>query len=600
MIPQKFIDEIQARTDIAEVISGYIPLKRAGRNFRALCPFHGEKTPSFMISPQKQIFHCFGCGEGGGAIQFLMLYEKVTFVEAVEILAGRLGIEIPYQRGEGEKIKTVLFDAVNEASLFFHHNLKDSRSAPVMKYLSQRGISKDIIEKFRLGYAFGKNTLSGHLRKKDFSLKVLETASLIVPSENGFRDIFQDRVVFPIYDARSRVVGFGARLWRENIDAPKYINSLENPLYSKREYLYGLNYSKEDILKQDCAIIVEGYLDMISPFAAGIKNIVASLGTALTVEQIRLIKRYTSNVILLFDADKAGRAASLRALDLLLENDLKVRIVELPAGADPDSLVRERGKDYFSRQVSRSLDFFEYKMKILIEEHDVNSVEGKAKVAKDIFSTLNKLNSEIEKYEYIKKISSPLEIKEEILISEFRKMFPPVKGNHSWEQKSRLTGYGVFDSARPLSCSSGEKDEPPMSIAEKVIVKFMVNSKKAFFLIKKNLNEEDLMSPLAKRVVSYFFEHYPQGDDFSCPAVLGAIQDKEVSRLVSRILIDEDIPLDKEVFRSSLIKLKKIKMKKMKGQLIEEIGAAEKRGDTQGLKVLINKYDKINSEVRNG
>ncbi|UCD15320.1 MAG: DNA primase, partial [Candidatus Omnitrophota bacterium] len=320
MIPQKFIDEVQTRTDIGEVISSYIPLKRAGRNFKALCPFHGEKTPSFMISPQKQIFHCFGCGQGGTVIQFIMQYEKASFVEAIEILARRLGLEIPYQRGEKQKLKTILYDAVEQAAQVFNKNLLSRTAAPVMSYLNKRGISKEVIEQFRIGYAAGRNALADNLRKKGFSLEVLEKSSLVIARESGFRDLFADRIMFPVCDSRARVVGFGARLWRQSSSAPKYINSLENPLYSKRQHLFGLNFAKDHILKEDCVIVVEGYLDMIIPFMAGIKNIVASLGTALTSEQIRLIRRYTTNIVLVFDSDKAGQAASLRALDLLLEN----------------------------------------------------------------------------------------------------------------------------------------------------------------------------------------------------------------------------------------------------------------------------------------
>jgi len=216
MIPQSFIDDIQTRTDIVEVISSYIPLKRAGRNFKANCPFHGEKTPSFMISPQKQIFHCFGCGEGGGVIQFLMMHEKMTFVEALELLAKRLGLEIPEQRQEKDRFKNVIYGCLDEASLFYHKALLEGLAAkPIIAYLNKRGINIETIKKFRIGYSLGRPSLIEYMRGKNFTLEILERASLAISQGQGYRDLFRERVMFPIFDIRSRVIGFGARTWRE-------------------------------------------------------------------------------------------------------------------------------------------------------------------------------------------------------------------------------------------------------------------------------------------------------------------------------------------------------------------------------------------------
>ncbi|MEI8349452.1 MAG: DNA primase [Candidatus Omnitrophota bacterium] len=579
MIPQSFIDDIQSRTDIVEIISGYIPLKRSGRNFKANCPFHGEKTPSFMVSPQKQIFHCFGCGEGGGAIQFLMLYEKLSFVEAVELLAKRLGTEIPYQKNEKDKFKDSLYEVANEASLIFHQNLlEDKTTQPVLEYLHQRGIDSEIIKKFRIGYSSGRNPLLTVLRQKGYSLETLEKASLVISQGGGYRDLFRERIMFPIFDVRNRVLGFGGRIWRDIENAPKYINSLENALYSKRDHLFGLNFSKDDIIKNDAIIITEGYLDMIVPFTHGVRNIVASLGTALTLEQIRLIRRYTRNIILVFDADKAGQLATLRAVDLLLENDLQVKIVRLPGGFDPDSLVRERGSDGFLQLIDKKVDFFDFKTDMLKKTHDIDSIEGKTKIAQEIFSTINKLSSEIEKYEYIKKLSSSLHVKEEILIAEFRKVFS--KDNR------------VVSAPQPEFLVS--KD--PVSITEKVLLKFMFTNKKAFPLIRKNLREEDFIFPLARKTVSYFLNNYPEPVDMTANAILGTIEDKEISSFVSKILMDDDIPLDKEAFKTSVLKLRQRRLKGVKDHLRQQMRDAEKSGDNDRLKILIDKYGKVNSE----
>src|SRR3989338_2771672 len=247
MIPQTFIDEVQARTDIVELISGYLSLKKAGRNFRGLCPFHAEKTPSFMVSPEKQIFHCFGCGQGGGAFQFLTLVEKVSFPEAVEMLAKRAGLAIPYQNESLLKEKSTLYDAVNAAADFFYHNLKDDKKYEgIRKYLARRGIGPKAIDRFKLGFAPAGNMLLNHLRKAGFTLEVLEKTSLATASRSGFSDLFRDRIMFPIFDVRSRIIAFGGRTYSNDAQIPKYINSLENVLYSKRNHLFGLNLVKDD------------------------------------------------------------------------------------------------------------------------------------------------------------------------------------------------------------------------------------------------------------------------------------------------------------------------------------------------------------------
>ncbi len=588
MIPQQFIEEVQSRTDIVELISSYIPLKRTGRNFKALCPFHGEKTASFVVSPQKQIFHCFGCSEGGGIYQFLTLIEKVTFPEAVEMLAKRLGLAIPYERNKTIKTKDSLYDSAEKASLFFQTQLKTNQQhQPVLKYLQKRNIDQKAIDKFRLGFAPANNSLISHLRAKGFTLDVLDKASLVISQRGGFRDLFRDRIMFPIFDTRSRVVGFGARTWRDQPQAPKYINSLENVLYSKRNHLFGLNFSKDSIVKQGRVIVVEGYLDMIIPFMAGVENIVASLGTALTQEQIRLIKRYTTSVILVFDSDKAGQAATLRTVDLLLENDLKVEVINLPSGFDPDLLVRQKGKLAFDELIEKREDFFDYKFNVLKTIHDIAGIEGKSKIAKDILATINKLNSEIEKYEYIKRFSSQLEIKEEILIAEFRKL-------------SESSGFKSRPSSSSSAANSKTLQAGPISVTEKILLKFMLVNPKAFSLIKKNLKAEDFLCPLARKTVSFFLHNYQGNLESSLSSFLGTIDDKEISGIISELLIDEDIPLDKEAFKESLLKLRRRGSVQLKKILKDKIKQAEAAKDRQRLKELINQYSKINRQVGNG
>ncbi len=583
MIPQEFIEEIQQRTDIVDLISGYIPLKRAGRNFKALCPFHNEKTPSFFVSPQRQIFHCFGCGKGGGVLQFLMLYERMNFVEAVELLAKRAGVSIPYQRSSPkDRLKIVLYEVVEEASRFFHSNLISSNEGKEARgYLQKRGIDEDIIKLFHIGYAPLGNRLIGYMRKKGITLDILEKASLVVTKEGGgYSDLFRDRIIFPICDIRKRTIGFGARALKDKEGLPKYINSFENSIYNKRRHLFGLHLAKEEIISKDSVVVTEGYLDMITPFKAGIKNIVASLGTALTIEQIQLIKRYASRVILVFDSDKAGESATLRALDLLLGEGLKTEVVRMPEGLDLDLAIRKNGVEFVKSLLDKRVDFFDYKIEMLRRLYDVESIEGKAKVAQQMLITISRLTSEVEKYEYIKKLSTVLRVKEAALFSELRKV----------EKEER----GI---KREMAASLGK--EEPVPIAEKIIIKSMLANKKVFSALKDKLNADDFSHSLSKKTFMFFIGKAQHGH-FTYSDFLISTDDSAISSFVSEIMMDETIKVDKDTLRECVVKLKRNRIKAIKEQLRDQLRIAENLHDTKRTKELIEKFNKINSEVRNG
>ena len=566
MIPQPFIDDIQSRADIAEIIGGYIPLKRAGRNFKAVCPFHAEKTPSFLISPQKQIFHCFGCGAGGGVLQFMMLYEKVTFPEAVQMLATRLGLEVPAQKGTPDSGKQAIYDVLAQAADFYHHNLLEEHSRRQLDYLTGRGLDLETIKQFKLGFSGGPLRVMDVLRKKGFTLDLLAKASLVVPGQEGFRDTFFDRVMFPICDTRSRIVGFGARLWQERPGAPKYINSLEGPVYSKREQLFGLNFARDAVMRQDALIVVEGYMDVIVPFGRGIKNIAASSGTALTQEQIKLIRRFTSNVVLVYDSDQAGEAATLRALDPLLENEINLKIVRLPAGHDPDTLVRKEGAPSFQRLLGQGQDFFDFKLSVLCAANDATTTAGKATVAKEMFSSISRIKSEIVRYDYLARLARALSVKEESLIAEFD------KGNASSRQPA---------ARGPVA------DSEPVPLTDKVLVKFMAQSPGAFALIKGNVRPDDFVSAQARQTADYFFKNYSGS---SLDAFISSIEDSQVSGFLSDLILDDNVPLDKAAFKSSLLKVRGQHLRLEKKLLRDQIREAEKSGDSCRLRELMTKY----------
>ncbi len=426
LIPEDIIARVLERIDIAELIGTYTPLKRAGKNFKGLCPFHHEKTPSFTVTPDKQIFHCFGCGVGGNAVSFVMKLERLEFPEAVRFLAEKAGIDVPVGDRDGSRDDTVrekIFAAHAIAMAYFHHNLVAGRGQAfdgAREYVKGRALNLDAIRQFQIGYA--SDTWDGlitHLREKGFDATIIEKSGLVVPraDNKGYYDRFRGRVMFPIFDYRGRPVAFGARAMK-NDDKVKYINSPETPIYTKGRHLYGFNWSKEAAGREHRVIIVEGYLDFIRPFLAGIENVAASQGTALTVDQIRLIRRYTHHVTMLFDMDTAGQSAALRSLDVLLEEEMDVRVAALADGEDPDSFIRIYGADDFRRRVAQAKSLFDFKLERLSAAFDVHTPEGRGMICREMLITLEKIRNEIVKNDYLKQLATRLNVSEDVVLRE--------------------------------------------------------------------------------------------------------------------------------------------------------------------------------------
>jgi DNA primase len=424
-IPDNIIDQVQEKTDIVETISRYIPLKKIGRNYKTTCPFHSEKTPSFIVSPDKQIYHCFGCGAGGNVFSFVMRYENLQFPEAVEMLADKAGVKLPRMSGgrdDNNSFAAQLYKINADASVFFQSSLADNGFAK--DYLASRGVGKEAIERFKIGYAPNSwEALLNYFKAKGVAGPILEKAGLVISNDKGGHyDRFRNRVIFPILDLKERILGFGARVMDSSL--PKYVNSPETAIYSKGRNLYGLNFSKESIKKEGHALVVEGYLDFLVPYQAGIKNIIATLGTALTQEQIRLIKRFANTVVMVYDPDEAGEAASLRNLDLFIGEDVNVYIAELAAGYDPDSYIRKNGTDEFLKVVKASRNIFDYKFDKLKERFDIKRAHGKAGIASEMLPTISRITNAVMRSELIKKLAQRLSVDEESLKTEMRKVKP--------------------------------------------------------------------------------------------------------------------------------------------------------------------------------
>jgi len=423
-IPSETIEQIAAANDIVEVIGSYFPLKRAGANFKALCPFHQEKTPSFMVSPSRQTFHCFGCGAGGSIFRFVMEYEHVDFPAAVHKLATRAGITIVEERGaadEGRQYETrrKLLKLHAEAAEWFHQNLvKKEIGEPARKYLKQRGITAEIAKRWQLGYAPDEwDAFGSWARTQGYEQRDLLASGLIKAKDenqtSNFNpqtsyDRFRGRIMFPICNDVGEVIAFSGRLLKDEEGAAKYLNSPETPLFRKGNVLFGLHKSKRALIEADCAIVCEGQLDLISLFEAGITNVVAPQGTAFTENQARILKRFAGEVVLCFDSDAAGAKAAERSLDALLENDFIVRVVELPAGEDPDSLVRRDGKEQFDERVANARDFFDYWIDREIASVDLTSMGAKIQAARNLAATVSRVHDPVLRGEVVNKASARL------------------------------------------------------------------------------------------------------------------------------------------------------------------------------------------------
>jgi len=582
LIPENILEDVLARTDIVEIISGYLPLKRAGRNFKACCPFHHEKTASFMVSPDRQIYHCFGCGESGNAFKFLMRYERMDFPEAAETLARKAGISLP-KNDSGENkasgLTSQLFKINELAARFYVDNLNTSTGSKAKDYLLKRGISQETIGALKLGLALDKwDGLIVHLRSKGISLGLLEKAGLIISKgSGGYYDRFRSRIIFPIYDIKGRVLAFGGRVLNDSL--PKYLNSPETPVYIKGKNLYGFNLAKDSIRDSDSVVIVEGYLDFLLPFQEGIKNIVASLGTALTTEQVRFLKRYTRNVVMIYDGDKAGELATLRSLDIFIEEEMDVKVVSLPKGLDPDLFVRKFGASTFKDKISNAHSIFDYKFNILQERFNIKEAEGVAKISGAMLETIAKFKDAVLRSEYIKKLAQRLNVREEVLLEEANK-------------------FGRKKDA-PVSEVKCFTDSLNVNPTEKLLMSLMLEEANFISRLKDSLDAKDFQDERISCIVSIMFNLIEQGKSVEPQNLMNRLGD-DISGLIceTTFLAQNTSEGHREkVFNDCVNRLKERKLKLQRQRLHEQIKDAQKFGDEERLLRLMEEF---NSLVKRG
>ncbi len=413
----ELIDQIRDANDIVDLIAEFVPLKKRGKNYVGLCPFHAEKAPSFTVTQDKQMFYCFGCGEGGNVISFLMKHEKLGFSDAIRHLAKRANISLPTRSFDKKRADQLdkLYYANQVASEYFHKNFyREAPGKRARQYLNKRGFDPEILKQFSLGYAPDDwEGLMKFAKNKDVDMEVLNQAGLVVPraESKGYYDRFRNRIVFPIFNLSGKVVGFGGRVLNEK-DEPKYLNSPESPIYQKGKILYGLNFSKDEIRKNASAVLVEGYVDLLSLYQAGIKNVVASSGTAFTADQARLLSRYAEGVYLLFDADTAGQSATFRSVDLLFSEGVEVFVVSLPKGEDPDSFVKKFGAEEVGKRIEQAQTFIDFKRGSLPKDFEELSLREQEKVISDIAETAGKITDDVRRTLFVKKVAQVFKIDE--------------------------------------------------------------------------------------------------------------------------------------------------------------------------------------------
>jgi len=582
-IPENILNEIQDKCDIVEVISGYVSLRPSGRNFKACCPFHHEKTPSFIVSPDKQIYHCFGCNSGGNVFNFVKEHEKIDFIEAVKMLAEKTGVKLPEYRGYDDQEASVVnaVYSVNDVAGNYYYNLlvgegfKPSPTAP-KQYITKRGMDEAIIKKFRIGYADSSWTaLLDYLTVRGIKQDTILKAGLIIKGkENSYYDLFRNRIIFPIFDVRNRIVGFGARVMDDSL--PKYINSPETAVYKKGQHLYGLNFAKADIKERNFAIITEGYLDVITCHQYGVNNAIASLGTALTTEQIRLLKRYTHNVVMLYDADKAGEMASLRGLDLLLEEEINVKIATLEKDHDPDSFLRKFGRENFDQAIKKSKSLFTYKLDILKGKFDNTEPESKAETIKEMLSTINRVRNAIVKAEYIKLLAQELSVKEDAVWEELKKI-----------KKDRMPH-------RAEGVEHGTKRPINITPAEKMLARLMLEDVSIVKIVKGELKPSDFKNQDIRNIAEILFSIDIEDGFIDVCKLINSMEDRVPQNIISFIVNEEVAIKDREKNVSDCIMtIKKENRNMLLKEIQNRLHVAQKSGYEEEEKRLVEEFNQL-------
>ncbi len=590
----KFSEEIIARvrdaTDIVDLISNYLALKKSGKSFVGLCPFHADSSPSFHVNPQTQLYYCFGCQKGGNVFNFLMEMEKMSFKEALEFLADKAGISLPRAATDStlEKEKETLYFVNRWAANIFYKNLLSPQGKPARDYLKRRGLSDKMISTFGLGYSLPAwDSLLQQAKKDLISIESLRKTGLIIQrSDGGYYDRFRGRFMIPIVSLYKKVLGFGGRIMEAAADQPKYINSPESPIYQKGNILFGLYHCREAIREKDQAIFVEGYTDLISLFQAGIKNVVATSGTALTPNQARLIRRYTENVLLLYDADSAGSTAAMRGADIFLDEGIEVSIISLPQGEDPDSYIRKNGASQFALLMSNASSLLQFKIKILKQRFDPKSSRGMTQIINELLLSISHIKNSIKQNLALKEIAEHFALEERALLQQLDNL-KRTNRTYSTETKPEINGQKA--AAKALS---------RFEQAEENLLRLALNHVNWLPRIFSYLQLDDFFCKEYKQLFAILLSLFEQQQPFDKKAILQLIIDPETSAKVASVFTQHlaDSDDQEQLFMDCVVLLKKRKLENQLHNLAQQIKLAQDKGtDTSAY---LQKYKKCQEEIK--
>mgnify|MGYP003371327911 FL=1 len=566
----EIIEEVRQTNDIVDIISQYVHLKRSGRNFFGLCPFHNEKSPSFSVSPDKQIFHCFGCGVGGNVFTFLMKIEGINFIEAVQSLAERANIQLPTLENSidsaREELKAKVYKVNEFTANFYHENLYKPSAKEAQEYIKRRKMTNEILKSFQIGFSGKFDELYKTLKAHGFNDPEILESGLVNRNENGtYIDRYRNRLMFPICDARGRVIAFGGRVLDDS--KPKYINSPENIVYSKGRNLFGLNVAKKSQEIKKRILIVEGYMDVISLHQRGINNVVAPLGTALTQQQGWLLRKNSEQIVLSFDSDEAGLQAKLRALDILQNMGCDIRVLQMEGAKDPDEYIVKYGNARFQNLIDKSLSVIEFKVKILKKNLNLENTNDKIKFLNEIAKLISKVENNIEREIYIEKISKEYEISKEAIYAEVNKL--SYAGNKNEK---------ILDKPKPVAIHKKIENEISQATKKRentVLAILLMGDLNVFQIIKQNIDVKDFKSELNKQIAQILYEEFEKGNS-NINAILDKMGEEEQSHITEILADDYELDDIEKAIDDVMQKYEKEKLNERKLQIIQLLEEPEK------------------------
>jgi DNA primase len=592
--PEDVIEEVRLSNDLVEVVSEYVRLEKKGGGYFALCPFHREKTPSFSVEPVKQFYYCFGCNNGGNVFHFIMNIENLDFPDALRLLADRAGIVLPESNNRDEQLRIEarknILNINKEAARFFYSCLAGEKGGEALKYLQNRGLTNSIIKRFGLGYSPNEWTLlSDYLLRKGFDESLIVQSGLSIKNKYGkLNDRFRGRIMFPIFDIRGNIVAFGGRVMDDSL--PKYINSPETPCYSKGRELFGMNIAKKST--ENKLLVVEGYMDVISLHQAGIDFAVASLGTALTNMQGRILRKYADEIVISYDSDTAGQRATERGLEILVQLGCRVKVIQTPDGKDPDEYIRRNGAKKFKNLIDRALSLLEYKISLLKKMHPQDNPEGKLAFLNGVADLLSEQDNFLEREMVIKRISQDYDITEDALHAEverrLRKKRRKQKNNEFYSAQNDLTG--------AVKTYTIRRQENKMSRYEKMLLALISRENQLYQKVADRYPPSEFSDDTLKEMASILYQKLEEGSDFALEEYITRLDSERASSIVhmSKTICNFDEP-DKAL-EDILQKLEVLKLEEEKKDILMRLknitNVEEKKQLQQQLQIIIRNIAK--------